>query len=329
MDYFAGFIAAHPCRAKHKACKSSANRLAAIERDATRFQVTDCILALIRAHNLDIVTFASELGISTVKILKRVVTLAATCLPRSLAECVLPTVTGSHAGVLDRTTTKTMQTGITVSPQLPKRLFRRIGRFAYPASPPGTAWLSKLLSSLADVPSRSKVESARPAKRKREDVDDEATGELNRTGGPVTSLDDLEMILVLLLQYSADASSHQGYPLAMAVHHRAYALARLLLLFGANPSCKEGLAAQIAIRNGFLDILHLFVTGPCLDADVVHSLPIPAALPLLFEPKTVTLDQTHLRLAIQCRQWELVDYIWHEQLVSPDMACLRLIDKLR
>lgn len=137
------------------------------------------------------------------------------------------------------------------------------------------------------------------------------------------------MILVLLYQYGADASSHQGYPLAMAVHRKAYSLIHLLLLFGADPECKEGLAGQIAIRNGSLDILHLLVIGPCLDADVITHLPIASGAPLQPGSRTFQLDQTHLRLAIQCRQWEMVDYIWHDRQVSPDIACLRLIEKLR
>ncbi|SPO22936.1 uncharacterized protein UTRI_01614 [Ustilago trichophora] len=200
------------------------------------------------------------------------------------------------------------------------------------------AWLSHLLLSLASAPPRitgqtdvkpqDSILAANGSKRLNLHLDN-AEG-IKAKVGPVPSFDDLQMILTLLYQYRAGASSHQGYPMAMAVHRQAYSLVHLLLLFGADPNCKDGLAGQIAIRNGALDILHLLVTGPCLDADALTSLPFDSGPwpPHLGAP-TLNLDQTHLRLAIQCRQWELVDYIWHERQVSPDIACLRLIEKLR
>ncbi|SPO24648.1 uncharacterized protein UTRI_01614_B [Ustilago trichophora] len=201
-----------------------------------------------------------------------------------------------------------------------------------------SAWLSQLLLSLASAPPRitgqidvrpqDSILAANGSKQLSRHHDDAEA--IKAKVGPVPSFDDLQMILVLLYQYRAGASSHQGYPLAMAVHRQAYSLVHLLLLFGADPNCKDGLAGQIAIRNGALDILHLLVTGPCLDADALTCLPFDAGPwpPHLGAP-TFNLDQTHLRLAIQCRQWELVDYIWHKRQVSPDIACLRLIEKLR
>ncbi|KAJ1028798.1 hypothetical protein NDA16_001963 [Ustilago loliicola] len=205
------------------------------------------------------------------------------------------------------------------SPQLPKRLFRRIDRTAVETNPPSEQSAQETASS----------GQTQPKKRKRRD-DTENT---DVDTGPMPSADELRLMFAMLIQYGADASSHHGYPLAMAVHRRSYSLVHLLLLFGADPARKEGLAVQIAIRNGFLEILRLLVLGPCLDADAAqtqsHLIPAGYALPQQLGSPPFQLDQTHLRLAIQSRQWDLVDYIWHERKVSPDIACLRLIEKLR
>ncbi|SJX61540.1 uncharacterized protein SRS1_12525 [Sporisorium reilianum f. sp. reilianum] len=334
VDFFVDFIAQHPCRL-HKACKKSVNRLvASIEqgRDATCMDVTDCVLALIRSKHLDIVTFAVEMGICTVQVLDRVVSMAMALLPK----CVLPHIAGSHT-VCDVSLT---------TPQLPKRLFRRIDQLDTDASEQSRPRKRRRRRNGTDEDTSSHLAA-------REEHDEPLPGStrslaqlkelvwsatkvppytwnesdpVSKPMGPVPSAEDFDMILTLLVKYAADASSHQGYPLAMSVHHRAFSLAHLLLLFGAHPRCKDGLAAQIAIRNGSQDILHLLVTGPHFDNFMEDELSV---LPWFIPGGMLRLDQTHLRLAIQCRQWDLVDYIWHEQEVSPDMACLRLIERLR
>ncbi|CBQ71669.1 conserved hypothetical protein [Sporisorium reilianum SRZ2] len=337
VDFFVNFIARHPCRL-HDACKKSAKRLVASikrGRDALFIHVTDCVLEVIQSNHLDFVTFAAELGICTVKVLDRVVGMARVCLP----DCVLP-LTAGCGNVWDQQFT---------TPRLPKRLFRRIDQLDTDTSEqsrprkrrrccdgtdanrsshvaadeeqdeplPGSRWslaqLKELVWSVAKVPPDTWDESS----------------PFSEPMGPVPNEEDLDLILTLLVQYGADASSHEGYPLAMSVHHRAYSLAHLLLLFGADFDCKDGLAAQIAIRNGSQDILHLFVTGPHSDEVTESALAVVPTQIGRFSGAKFRLNQAHLRLAIQCRQWDLVDYIWHEQEVSPDMACLRLIERLR
>jgi len=199
------------------------------------------------------------------------------------------------------------------------------------------SWLCQLLVSLSFTYPRDAVSSKAESQTENQgdqnaQVDRSNHGlacdkgeDLKTQIGPLPNSRDSQMILVMLLRYHAHASSHSGYPLAMAVHRRSYSLAHLLLLFGADPAQKDGLAVQIAIRNGFLEMLHLLVS------DKAHGLGLP--LSAGNESKTLapsfSLDHTHLRLAIQCRQWDVVDYIWHEQKVSPDIACLRLLEKLR
>ncbi|GAC96528.1 Ankyrin repeat protein [Pseudozyma hubeiensis SY62] len=373
-DHLIGFMKGHPCRAKHKTCKSLTNRLAGRERhsDLARLEITDCTISLIQINHLDVISFAAELGITTAAILTRIVDVVATSLSLSLASCVLPPHVHSPAGTAEAVTSGAATGSNLSAPQLPKRLFRRIDQSSHetqwssttnetpqPASDDtrakkrrrrrkenatetesqpekavdkpkiGQAWLSRLLISLAKEPEPNPTHQDQSGKRKHVEIAYSTDEEIQGRIGPVPSPDDVELIFGLLMQYGADASSHQGYPLAMAVHRRAYSLAHLLLLFGADPNCKEGLAVQIAIRNGSRDILHLLVTGPCLNVDALEALPLPAARLEQIGSRPFKLDQTHLRLAIQCRQWNLVDYIWHEQNISPDISCLRLIDKLR
>ena len=347
-----------PCHRKHRACKSLASRIAAIDSQSAPVEITDCAVNLIRENHLDIITIAAEFGISTVKILKRVVNLAKISLPLSLAELVLPPLERSQ----------TTKTGASMwLPQLPKRLFRRIDQTVHQTRPKkrrklrdgatvaeeqkvcqeeeeepplaattrSRAELKKLAWRIAKAPPLFGVDTLKEADRSKliqrdgqeaHDLGSIAESTSPNFVGPVPSADDLDMILTLLLFYSADGSSHQGYPLAMAVHRRAYALSHLLLLFGADPHCKDELAVQIAIRNGSQAILDLFVTGP---SDSTYALDVPHCYPSPSATRRLRLNHTHLELAIASRQTDLIDYIWHEQNVTPNMACLRLIEKIR
>lgn len=310
VDFYMTFTFKHPCRAKHKSCRRLASRLESLykDRDPSWFDffsaisATDCMTDNIRTANLDVVTFAAEIGICSTTVLDRIVReTSASSLPRAF-------LAGSNHS-----------SSSSLLPQLPKRIFRRIDHTKVGIKP-----------SLEQSPQESSPPGqVRPIKRNHPHDSEEASADTS----PMPSPDDLQFMFAMLIQYNADPSSHQGFPLAMAVHRRSYTLAHLLLLFGANPAHKEGLAVQIAIRNGFLDILRLLVSGPCLDADTAHTqshlIPAGYALPQQLGSPPFQLDQSHLRLAIQSRQWIVVDFIWHDRKVSPDIACLRLIEKLR
>lgn len=310
VDHYIAYTTNNPCQAKHKSCRRLTSRLASLYkyRDPSWFDffsaisATDCTVQTIRTANLDIVTFAAEVGICSAAVLDRLVPEAsASSLPRAfLPGSIHPT-------------------GSVSSPQLPKRLFRRIDHPGVDAKP----------SSEQSVQESATSDQTQPKKQKRR----HETANADVDTGPMPSADELQLMFTMIIQYGADASSHQGFPLAMAVHRRSYSLVHLLLLFGADPARKEGLAVQIAIRNGFLEILRLLVSGPCIDADAAQSqsclIPAGHTLPQQLGSQPFQLDQSHLRLAIQSRQWAIVDFIWHEKKVSPDIACLRLIEKLR
>lgn len=353
MARYMDYIIVPPCRHKHKECKRKASYLATLWSNhepslpdfAKALAQAPCDLAAARDAHLDVVSFAAEFGIcNNATVLARVISEAAgSRLPavflasplrtpsrpvQSFKDALVAAATSPNQPCEGRLPTGAPQ------PQLPKRLFRRIEQFG-------------LMDIVTDTQVGGVANGDRPRKkRKRRHGSSDATAvnsEMSSSAGPLPGQEELQLVLVMLSQYGADASSHQGYPLAMAVHRRSYPLVHLLLLFGADPACKDGLAVQIAIRNGALDILRLLVTGPCFDADAAGSLPLPSQsgpmdtvslqfadhAQLRLGSRPFQLDQSHLRLAIQSRQWELVDYIWHERQVSPDIACLRLIEKLR
>lgn len=378
VDRYVAHKIAHPCRAKHKACRRQTSRVIALWRErepawpdfVATLTVEPCELDALRTAKLDVVTFAAELGICTVQVLERLVKCAAAArIPRALLGAYLRNDSANGPLVVH----EALERLEVPQPQLPKRLFRHIDDYGY-AEPKSSAvserpkkrrrgrkgdtndfteagqvsseeafpeWLTRLLRSLGrDAPHSARshateqahAESAAPnglADIKRPHPSDESDA-IKTSVGAVPKAAELELIVTLLYQYGADASSHSGYPLAMAVHRGSYSLVQLLLLFGADPGCKDGLAVQIAIRNGNLNLLRLLIDGPCLDHDLTNLLPLqpPSAPPQLGSP-VYRLDHAHLRLAIQCKHWHVVDFIWHDQNVSPDIACLRLLDKLK
>ncbi|PWZ00831.1 hypothetical protein BCV70DRAFT_101576 [Testicularia cyperi] len=211
--------------------------------------------------------------------------------------------------------------------------------------------LLQLLSELALPPPPSCV------------TEDDRRSSLAARIGAIPSASDLQLILALLEAYRADLWAHEGFPLAMAVHHRAYSITRLLLAYGAEPRQKDCLAWRMAIQMGDLDALRL-LTGPWgaplakapASADDFDGNRVQAAVyrylerlgdsgrfshPIIRtpgfgpeqEPWTAIfdqdLDQKHLRLAIQSKHWHIVDFIWHEMGVAPNMACLRLMERHR
>ncbi|KAN0061526.1 hypothetical protein ACQY0O_006373 [Thecaphora frezii] len=71
--------------------------------------------------------------------------------------------------------------------------------------------------------------------------------------GALPTPTSLELLLLLLSRYRADANSHSGFPLAMTVHSDCWTLVHVLIAYGADPSKKDGLAVQIAVRKGDMD----------------------------------------------------------------------------
>lgn len=370
IDHFIAVAASEPCRKrKHRDCASLASRLATFDRDGTPFKPTDCNLFLIGEHHLDVLTFAAEFGIATVPILEQVVDRAEGWLTQiNDLDLALPSRSDlPRFPPLDRSETDdpvragsnyyhTEAEALAIRPQLPKRIFRHIDHFGYLDDPMDVAndtvesasgsqpskkrkrcdqsssiardqaeeharfpiWMSKLIRKLANAYWR---------------VDTEPQGEqLKAKVGPVPSAEDFHMLLFLLHVHGADASSHDGFGMAMAAQRRAFALASLLLVFKADVQRKDGFAARIAIRNGSRDFLDLLVRGAWPDDELRRALAI-TEIPLPSgwgpDPELLKLDQSWLELAIRHQQWDVVDYIWYERGVAPNSKCLRLIERFQ
>lgn len=357
MDCFVGQLCSTSSRSDHhSAGKAAKKRLCEFWtlKDPTWYDFAQRLLCADWVHplevwtsKLDVLSFAAGFGICTTSVLKHVEELAsASDIPEQFINIDLPADAGVRTSSLFQDALNdlgskrgerdcTLRNAHVRLPRLPKRLFRSIGSFDYIGAAPRAqdeedneprkqrrkldvafpTWLSQLLTNLAHVPSRTthcKEVGRVPPQRNR-----------------VPPAEDLEMIFMLLYRYCADASSDQGYGLAMAVHNQAYSLVHLLLIFGADPNLKEGLAGKIAIQNGFLDILHRLVTGPSFDIDAPDNVPFEWSGSSQEGSNSFVLTQEHLKLAIKSKKWDTVDYIWHERNVPPNMECLRLIDRLR
>ena len=141
----------------------------------------------------------------------------------------------------------------------------------------------------------------------------------------------VQILLLLLTRYGADANSHSGFPLAMCVHANAWALASVLLAFGADPARKESLAVQIAVRKASLGGLKALIERDArtekrwatariaLDASMADRVP---RMPDRFQP-----DSSLLREAIKTEAWDMVHYFIQERRVVPDMRTIKLMDK--
>ncbi|KAF6767092.1 Ankyrin repeat-containing domain protein [Kalmanozyma brasiliensis GHG001] len=370
IDHFIAVAASEPCRQrKHRDCASLASRLATFDRDGTPFKPTDCNLSLISTHHLDVLTFAAEFGIATVPMLEQVVDRAEGWLTQITdLDLALPSRDNlPRFPPLNRSETDDpIRAGfdykhavaevLAIRPQLPKRIFRHIDHFGYKddfmdvandtaesasGSRPSKKrkrcdqsssiardqaeedarfpiWMSKLIRMLANAYWR---------------LDTEPQGEhLKAKVGPVPSAEDLHTLLFLLHVHGADASSHDGFGMAMAAQRRAFALASLLLVFKADVNRKDGFAARIAIRNGSRDFLDLLVSGARPDDELRRALAV-TEIPLpgywISDPELLKLDQSWLELAIRHQQWDVVNYIWYEQGVAPNGKCLRLIERFQ
>ena len=74
-----------------------------------------------------------------------------------------------------------------------------------------------------------------------------------------TTIPPLLEHLYCVLPTPPDANSHRGYPLCRAVLTRNQPLIRFLLKHGADPALRDGLAVEVAISGGDVEIVKLLV----------------------------------------------------------------------
>jgi len=110
-----------------------------------------------------------------------------------------------------------------------------------------------------------------------------------------------------------DANSHDGYALTKAVHARFIPLIRFLLVHGASPQCKKGLAVMVAIRRKDLTMVRMLVEHP-------KSTQKRRKL-----EDRILVTSEMLRMAVKCDARDIVEYLTLEKRCIPDMQTLRMM----
>lgn len=108
--------------------------------------------------------------------------------------------------------------------------------------------------------------------------------------------------------------SHQGYPLSKAVHSGSVRLATFLLDRGASPEEYGCIAAKIVIRQKDLAMLKLLVEYIPSKQRKSGKKKKPKDR---FKP-----DSSLLKLAVEVGANDVVEYLYREKKVMPDMTTL-------
>lgn len=115
-----------------------------------------------------------------------------------------------------------------------------------------------------------------------------------------------------------DANSHGGYALTRAVHSRFLPLVHFLLDHKASPKCANNLAVEVAIRQKDLAMVKLLVERPQTRTNGKRR-------------KTedrVLLDTKALKIAVQMKAQDIIEYIHVEKRVIPDVLTLKKLSGL-
>ncbi|SPO40780.1 uncharacterized protein PSFLO_06262 [Pseudozyma flocculosa] len=231
-----------------------------------------CASHLPSAANVDPVSYAARFGICTADV---VIRLELRLLQIESVHAVLE----DHRRRLDRRASSSVpalsdlagdkQAPVLTHVELPKRIFRalkqvQLGVYTPPAAASGS--LPGASGKSRGKKRRRNEEPAPPSLTASAEAVDAASGypssllsllppflaSSSDAIGPLPHAAAMELVLLLLSRYGGDANSHSGFPLAMSVHSDSWTLVHILLAHGADPSKKEGLAIQIAVRKGAL-----------------------------------------------------------------------------
>jgi len=110
-----------------------------------------------------------------------------------------------------------------------------------------------------------------------------------------------------------DPNSHDGYALTRAVHAGFVPLIHFLLVHGASPECKKGLAVMVAIRRKDLSVVRMLVERPK-----------GTAKRRKLEDRVQTTSEM-LRVAVKCDARDIAEYLTLEKGCIPDMQTLRMM----
>ncbi|KAF8150610.1 hypothetical protein B0H34DRAFT_144703 [Crassisporium funariophilum] len=111
-----------------------------------------------------------------------------------------------------------------------------------------------------------------------------------------------------------NTDADEGYALTRAVHAQFTALVKFLLDHSASPNRREALAIKVAIRQKNLDMVKILV-------EKSDSKKRKAKRRKLED--RVTLDSSMLKIAVMSNAKDIVEYLYREKNVLPDVQTLK------
>ncbi|KIM39734.1 hypothetical protein M413DRAFT_11867 [Hebeloma cylindrosporum] len=114
---------------------------------------------------------------------------------------------------------------------------------------------------------------------------------------------------------TVNTNANDGYALTRAVHAKFTPLVRFLLEHRASPECHDSLAVKVAIRQKNIDMVKLLVERPNPKKGRIK------AKRRKLEDRVV-LDSSLLRIAVMSGAKDVVEYLYREKGVLPDMQTL-------
>lgn len=113
---------------------------------------------------------------------------------------------------------------------------------------------------------------------------------------------------------SVNTNSNEGYALTRAVHAKFRPLVDLLLDHGASPKYRDGLCVKVAIRQQNLEMVRTLVEKH----DAVGKKGKRRRL-----QDRLALDPTMLKIAVMSNAHDVVEYLYKEKKILPDMQTLK------
>ncbi|KAF8905036.1 hypothetical protein CPB84DRAFT_1845123 [Gymnopilus junonius] len=113
---------------------------------------------------------------------------------------------------------------------------------------------------------------------------------------------------------SVNSNANEGYALTRAVHAKFMPLVQFLLQHDASPKHREGLAVKVAIRQKDLEMVKTLVERSAMKQKKGKRRKIEDRL---------ELDSSMLRIAVTSKAKDVVEYLYREKNVLPDVQTLK------
>ncbi|PPQ65287.1 hypothetical protein CVT26_000247 [Gymnopilus dilepis] len=113
---------------------------------------------------------------------------------------------------------------------------------------------------------------------------------------------------------SINTNANEGYALTRAVHAKFVPLVEFLLEHEASPKYREGLAVKVAIRQKDLEMVKTLVERPAVKQKKGKRQKIEDRL---------ELDSNMLKIAVLSKAKDIVEYLYREKNIIPDVQTLK------